>query len=232
MFKILLPILLIFLTACNNSTSKQKVNLNAKELLIQKCGKCHNLDLPPKTSEDELAPPMMAVAFHVRDFVKVSNESERDIKAKEFVRDYVINPSEDKSFCDKESLKRYGVMPSLKGKVSEDELIAISNYIFKQFTPQNLAQEQAIIRKLQKMPKGKRLALKYNCLSCHNETKKIVGPSFHNIALKYSVIDIENGIKNGSSKKWPDSHGAIMPKFKNKIDQKDMKILAKWIKSI
>ena len=58
------------------------------------------------------------------------------------------------------------------------------------------------------------------------------GPGEKDIANDVEKLLIENGIKNGSSKKWPDSHGAIMPKFKNKIDQEDIKILAKWIKSI
>ena len=84
------------------------------------------------------------------------------LKAKEFLKDYVINPSTSKSYCDKQSLKTYGVMPSQKGKVTQDELEAIASYMFEHFTQQNLAKEQAIINKLRAMPKGKQIALKNN----------------------------------------------------------------------
>lgn len=64
MIKLLLltSIFLIF-NACNEKEPVQ--NLDGKKLLEQKCASCHNLAMPPQLSEDELAPPMMAVAFHI-----------------------------------------------------------------------------------------------------------------------------------------------------------------------
>ena len=227
---LLLTILLLLLfTSCEQ---EHKPKLNGKKLLEQKCAQCHNIKLPPETFEDEKAPPMMAVSFHIKDFIQTSNESERIPKAIEFIKDYVINPSASKSFCDKESLKTYGVMPSQKGNVTQDELQAIAEYMFKHFTVKNLTQAQDIQNKLAKMAPGKRLAIKNNCLGCHKINKDLVGPSFSKIAKRYSIsIDIiEDSIKNGSSKKWKDYHGRVMPHFKDKISQEDMKILAKWIK--
>jgi cytochrome c len=219
---------LIALAGCNE---KKHQNLDGKKLLEAKCSQCHNLDLPPKTFKDEKAPPMMAVAFHIKDFIKASSESDKIPKAIDFVKDYVVNPSASKSFCDKKSLQSYGVMPSQKGKVTQDELEAIAEYMFSHYTVKNLTAAQALQNRLMKMPKGERLALKYNCLSCHKVQKDLVGPSFAKIAKRYAkdVNKIQSSIDSGSREKWKGYHGAMMPSFAKKISSSDQKILAKWI---
>jgi len=210
---------------------KHHSNLDGKKLLEQKCSQCHNLDLPPKTFKDETAPPMMAVAFHIKDFIKATNESEKIPKAIDFVKDYVVNPSASKSFCDKKSLESYGVMPSQKGNVTQDELQAIAEFMFEHYTIKNLTRAQAIQNRLMKMPKGERLAIKYNCLGCHKVERDLVGPSFMEIAKRYALDSkkIQESIKNGSKAQWQDYRGAIMPAFKDKICEEDIKILTKWI---
>ena len=223
--------LLIFFTACTSENTK-KNNLDGEKLLADKCSACHNIDLPPKSFKDEVAPPMMAVSFHVANFMKTNDESQRITKTKEFVKDYVINPSVDKSFCDDTSLKTYGLMPSLKGQVTSDELDAITEYMFEYFTQANLNKEQDIQNKLKAMPAGKLLALKNNCLTCHRVDKDIVGPSFEKISMKYNnTKTIKNSIKYGSSKIYKTSKGAVMPAFKN-ISDKDIEIISAWILSL
>jgi cytochrome c len=220
----------ILLSGCFD---KEKKHLDGKLLLEKKCSSCHNLDLPPKTYEDELAPPMMAVSFHVVSFMQTPDESARVSKAVDFVKDYVINPSEEKSFCDKKSLQDYGLMPSQKGNVTEDELEAIARYMFEHFTQDNLNKEQEKIRKFKAMPLGKRVAVKNNCLTCHRADKDLVGPSFNHIAQRYkdSPDIIKSSIKKGSSKKWQSSRKAVMPSFKN-ISDKELNILTKWVMSL
>jgi len=223
---IIISLLLLFSGCGENKPSE---NLDGKKLLETKCATCHDINMPPVVSDDELAPPMMAVAFHVYSFVKPSNESQRGSKAIEFVSDYALNPSLEKSFCDKDSLKRYGLMPSQKGIVTEDEVQAIASYMFKHFTQENLTQIQEDIAVYEALPAGKKLALKYKCLGCHRVDKKIVGPSFIDVASKYKDAEnIINSIKNGSKSNWENSKGVIMPSFKN-ISDEDLKILSDWI---
>ena len=229
MLKELSLLLFLLLSACSSDVQHE---LDGAKLIEEKCASCHNLELPPKTFEEEVAPPMMAVSFHIAGFMQTPDESMRIPKAVEFVKDYVINPSAGKSFCDKKSLEDYGVMPSQKGKVTVDELDAIAKYMFKHFTQKNLNDAQKVINEFNKMPKGEQLAIKNNCLTCHKAEKDTVGPSFKNIALKYgkSQTEIEKSILNGSKRKWKNSKGAIMPPFK-KLSKRDIKILAKWILS-
>jgi len=228
LYKIALSLsLLLLVSGCNDTPQK---HYDGKKLLTQKCSSCHNIDLPPYTFEDEKAPPMMAVAFHVVNFIKTNDESQRILKAKEFVNDYVLNPSAKKSFCDKESLESYGVMPSQKGNITPDQLIAVSDYIFEHFTQQNLMKAQKEKREFDALPAGKKLALKYKCLGCHRVDKKIIGPSFKDVAKKYphAKEKIINSIVNGSKEQWKSSNGAIMPPFKN-IENKDLQTLSTWI---
>ena len=231
--KILLLAAVVLFSFAGCSQGKKANNLDGKKLLEQKCTECHNIDLPPKTFTDEKAPPMMAVAFHVRSFIKTEDESQRIPKAIAFVKDYVINPSASKSFCDKESLKTYGIMPSQKGKVTQDELQAIAEYMFTHFTQKNLNEAQLLENKLNAMSKGERLALQNNCLSCHKIDKKIVGPAFRDIAMREgnSLKVLMQSIKNGSKKKYASSKGAIMPAFK-KLSDADVKTIAEWILSL
>jgi len=219
-------VVLLSLVGCNE---KKHSNLDGQKLLEQKCSQCHNLDLPPKTFKDEKAPPMMAVAFHIKDFIKASSESDKVPKAIDFIKDYVINPSASKSFCDKKSLETYGVMPSQKGNVTQDELQAIGEYMFEHYTVKNLTAAQALENKLRKMAQGERLALKYKCFSCHKVDKDLVGPSFHKIAKRYeNMQDIVNSIAHGSQEKWEGYRG-VMPAFGKKIDSNEQEIIAKWI---
>jgi len=226
---------LLFLIAFGTFACQEKkvVHFNKKELLEKKCSKCHNLELPPETFEDEIAPPMMAVAFHVKSFMHVNDESLRIPKAIAFVKEYVVHPSREKSLCDKASLDSYGLMPSQKDNLSEDELQAIAEYMFEHYTQKNLNEAQAIRNRLKAMPKGERLALKNNCLSCHRKEKAIVGPALKEIAKRYKQEPkmIIKSIKNGSSKKWKDFHNAVMPAFK-KLNDDEIKTISEWILSL
>jgi len=73
------------------------------------------------------------------------------------------------------------------------------------------------------------LAAKYNCTACHSADKKIVGPSYKEVAVKYAGdsgahAKLEQKIKNGGSGVW----GAI-PMPPNNVPDADLKSLVDWI---
>jgi len=77
---------------------------------------------------------------------------------------------------------------------------------------------------------GPQLAMKYNCLVCHNTKVKILGPAYQEIAAKYktdpeATAKIEQQIHKGGSGKW----GAmIMPPFPQ-VTASETIILSDWI---
>lgn len=222
--------MILTFTACEDK--KPKAKLDGKKLLEQKCASCHNLNMPPVISDDELAPPIMAVAFHMPNFMEPKDESQRVPMAIEFVVDYVLNPSLEKSYCDEESIKRYGLMPSQKENATEDEVRAIAEYMFRHYTQANLSKTQEEIAAFNALSDGEKLALKYKCLGCHKVNKKVVGPAFVDIAKKYkaSRSEIIQSIQNGSKRKWESSNGAVMPPFKQ-INEDELNTLSEWIKN-
>jgi cytochrome c len=74
------------------------------------------------------------------------------------------------------------------------------------------------------------LAKKYNCLGCHAEDKKLVGPAYNDIAAKYkgnkeAEAKVLDQIKKGGSGAW----GAIPMPPQPTVTDADAKALAQWI---
>src|SRR5205807_4852041 len=73
------------------------------------------------------------------------------------------------------------------------------------------------------------LLTKYNCQACHTVDKKLVGPSYKDVAAKYAgdsaaLAKLELKVKNGGSGVW----GAI-PMPPNNVPDADLKTLVEWI---
>jgi cytochrome c len=79
---------------------------------------------------------------------------------------------------------------------------------------------------------GMDLAQKKNCLACHGLDKKIVGPSYKDVAAKYAkdkdaADKLAQKIIHGGSGTW----GAI-PMPPNAVTEDEAKTLAKWVLSV
>lgn len=107
---------------------------SAENLASEKCGSCHLMGEITKEKLDKMkAPPYWAIAKKV----KLAYKDKADMI--NFIVDFTLNPSEDKILFPQETIKRFGLMPSQKGNVSEDEIRQISEYILeiKTFQTQN-----------------------------------------------------------------------------------------------
>lgn len=75
-------------------------------------------------------------------------------------------------------------------------------------------------------------ANKAGCMACHAKDKKLVGPSFKDIAVKYkgqgdAVAKLSEKVRKGGSGVW----GPIPmpPNAESKINDADMKSVMEWI---
>jgi cytochrome c len=80
--------------------------------------------------------------------------------------------------------------------------------------------------------KAKQLAQKYNCLACHAEDKKLVGPAYKEVAKKYkgdkSAEDkLVGKVKNGGGGVW-----GTIPMPPNNVPDADIKVLVEWVLSL
>ena len=76
------------------------------------------------------------------------------------------------------------------------------------------------------------LAKKHNCLACHSVDKKVVGPSYKDVAAKYrgdkaAEAKLFEKIKKGGVGVW----GQIPMPPNSTVPDEDIKALVKWVLS-
>jgi cytochrome c len=77
---------------------------------------------------------------------------------------------------------------------------------------------------------SKELAQKYSCLACHAADKKLVGPSYQDVAKKYAgqkdaQSNLAKSIKAGGTGKW----GPVPMPAQPSLSDGDAQTLAKWV---
>jgi len=95
-------------------------------LFEAKCAACH-VTTPPSDKSTLVAPPVMGVMRHV----KMTYGSKEE--AVKFVTEYALNPQVNKAVCMPQKIKRFGLMPSQKGNVTEEELQTIASWMYDNF---------------------------------------------------------------------------------------------------
>ncbi|ADR34683.1 cytochrome c, class I [Sulfuricurvum kujiense DSM 16994] len=99
-----------------------------KILFEQKCSVCHLKQRPAyEEMKTLIAPPIMGVMTHVKD-AKATK-----IDAVNFIADYIFEPTPAKALCMKQSIERFGLMPSQKGNLSKEEAISVAGYLYENF---------------------------------------------------------------------------------------------------
>ncbi len=225
-----LSILLIF-TACSNQT--QTHHYNGEKLTQEKCAACHNLDMPPKTSDTEKAPPLYTVTVHLKEWMaEGANPSDVESKFTSFVKSYVIYPDRDNSYCTKEMLDKYGLMPSQKGNVTEEELDAIAQYIFNRYDQMKLLEIMQEHAKIAAMPPAEQVLAIKDCKMCHVAAGGKIAPTFAQIGKKYQTqgtVPIIKAITHGSKGAWPQY--TIPMRAYTDLTPKQLEGIAKYILS-
>ena len=136
----------LFFIGCNQSNDKTAIKqpksnyqnfiqlAEGEQLFNSKCMICHIKTKPTKEQIGNLsAPPITAVAFHLKKEFSDSNKIIDRASAAAFVVDYVLFPDKSKAICNADRISAFGIMPSLKGSVTEDELSQISDYILDNY---------------------------------------------------------------------------------------------------
>jgi len=111
-------------------SSNVEANNNAEELFSNKCSVCHSTTRP-KDMKSVVAPALMGIMRHLK--MKYPNKD----KAVLFIKDFVLNPTLEKSICMPQKIKRFGLMPSQKGNITEKELEIVAQWMFDKFSSKN-----------------------------------------------------------------------------------------------
>lgn len=97
-------------------------------LFEEKCAACHMKQRPPfEAMNTMIAPPIMGVMSHVKEAKTTKPE------AVKFIVDYIFEPTPAKALCMKQSIERFGLMPSQKGALTKEEATTIAGYIYDNY---------------------------------------------------------------------------------------------------
>jgi hypothetical protein len=81
------------------------------------------------------APPMVEVSNRLKENILLK-EDDDTVKRRvviAFIKDYIESPSIDYSMCHLGAIDRFGIMPSLKGKLKEDERQAVAEWVYDRY---------------------------------------------------------------------------------------------------
>jgi cytochrome c len=104
-------------------------SMTPQDLFSQKCSACHSMQRP-SSPENVIAPALNGVMRHLK--MRYPNQE----SAVAFIKDYVLNPSQEKAICMPQKIQRFGLMPSQKGNVTTEELTIIANWMFEHYPQQ------------------------------------------------------------------------------------------------
>ena len=94
---------------------------NGEDVYKDRCMACHTVN---KMKKHMMAPPLAKVSARVK-FVKKDKE-----KFIAFVKDYITNPSKNKSVCFKRVFKKFNVMPAIGKSMSDEDKTAVAEWMY------------------------------------------------------------------------------------------------------
>ncbi|MEA3354587.1 MAG: c-type cytochrome [Campylobacterota bacterium] len=110
-------------------------------IFTKKCAMCHTIGKPKNKAQKKkmVAPPIdVAMSGVVITIDAVDGPmSDKEIKEESisFLKDYLYNPHPDKTNCEDVVVKKFGMMPSLKGFISQKELDVVVPWVYDTFKP-------------------------------------------------------------------------------------------------
>ena len=114
------------------------------QIFAKKCAMCHTVGKPESKMERirMVAPPIDVAMSGVVITIDAVEGPFKDEELKEesiaFLKDYLYNPTADKTNCEEQVVKRFGRMPSLKGFLSQEELDIVVPWVHDTFKPEKV----------------------------------------------------------------------------------------------
>ncbi|MEA1952834.1 MAG: c-type cytochrome [Campylobacterota bacterium] len=128
-------LILLCIAAISLVGAEQKVD--GEKVFDKACASCHIKMITAKETKKVFktlkAPPMVEVSGQLKNNIEIVEDIDDDIHRAvviAFIKDYVIYPHLDKSMCQAMALEKFGLMPSQKGKLSEEELNAVAAWVY------------------------------------------------------------------------------------------------------
>mgnify|MGYP000070508613 CR=1 FL=1 len=195
-----------------------------EEVYEKKCASCHQDFISMSTLKENFldtnntllkltAPTINQLSYRLKQRIgdpKGDNDIHR-MEVAAFISDYVLNPDREKSLCLADVMQHFKTMPSLKGKITEDELEAVSRYIYdfeRQVIEEKSVEYEGFDKALEKANKEhKIIMLKVMTKDCHfcrkmnrevmieEDVVNALKKDFISVAIDISTTNLPLGLK-------------------------------------
>ena len=116
----------------NSPKKSPKTVSKGEKLFTYNCSSCHTTVIGVNESGGKVT--NVYAAPHAKDVVnKLKIETKTKAEFIAFVKDYIENPDKRKSLYSKRAIKDYGLMPSLKGAMSDSESTELADYLYHKY---------------------------------------------------------------------------------------------------
>ncbi|PHR54066.1 MAG: hypothetical protein COA44_14415 [Arcobacter sp.] len=135
MKKILLTALLPFFLLANENDELKA----GQKVFDNTCSACHVEILDKKTALKTFktlkAPPMNEVAMQLKSNIIIKDDDDDVHRAVviAFIKDYIKYPKLAKTMCNPGAVDRFGVMPSQKSQLNDEQINAVSIWIYDRY---------------------------------------------------------------------------------------------------
>ncbi|MEA3523698.1 MAG: c-type cytochrome [Campylobacterota bacterium] len=109
------------------------------EVFKKKCASCHIETITKKETlkifKTLKAPPMIEVSNRLKENVIIADDDD-DVKRRvviAFIKDYIQYPDLQYSMCHPMAIERFGIMPSQKENLNEDEIHAVAVWVYDRY---------------------------------------------------------------------------------------------------
>jgi len=136
-----------------------------QDIFNKNCAECHATVLGI-TNNDGYENTYITPAPYIADLVaklKAKTASKKEFTR--FIQEYIQNPDKRKSLYGKRAIKKFGLMPSLKGALNNDQIIKLADFIYT-YKEDSKRKKLKVKIAVKKKTKGEKLFNK-NCAECH-----------------------------------------------------------------
>jgi len=136
-----------------------------KEIFEKNCAKCHATILG-MSNDGGYENTYITPAPYVSDLVlKLKTKTHSKEKFSKFIKEYIQNPNKRKSLYGKRAIKKFGLMPSLKGTLNDKQINKLTNYLYN-YEKNNTQKNKKVKVVKPKITKGE-IIFNKNCAKCH-----------------------------------------------------------------
>jgi len=122
--------------------------MDGEEVYKKKCSSCHQLYIPVEILMKNFmeqnntllhlkAPTVNQLSYRLKQRIG-DPKGDKDIQLMEvtaFIKNYLLHPDKQKSICFREIVSYFNTMPSFKGRISDEEIEAVAEWIYFYLPP-------------------------------------------------------------------------------------------------